>query len=154
MINTNILALDLVTNTGWAVRRRDGTISYGTEKFQLNKKQHPGQRWINFQHWLHRILESENVHQLVFENVVFGHSSSAANNAYGAFLGFVQACAATRNIECLGVAVPTVKKAWTGSGRADKAAMIEQAKKRGFDPDSDNAADALAILSWAVLQEA
>lgn len=150
----NILALDLGTATGYALRRRDGSMSYGTEKFPDRKRAHPGQRIVDFRYWLAGLLEREQIHVLAFENVVFGHSSSAASKLYGAFWGQMLACCAVRNIDPVGVAVPTVKKAWTGAGNADKAAMIAEAKRRGFRPDSDNAADALAVLAWAAMQEA
>src|SRR5690606_32001818 len=44
----------------------------------------------------------------------------------------------------------SVKKHWTGNGRAEKADMIHHAKLRGFDPQDDNAADALGLLSCAM----
>lgn len=148
-----ILALDLGTKCGYALRRRDGTIVHGTEVFTPRQRQHEGQRWVNFRAWLGRIIEAEQVHVIAFERVVFAHSSASASDVYGGFLAHMQALAAVRNIECVGVAVPTVKKHWTGSGRADKGAMIAAAKRRGFRPNGDNAADALAVLSWACEQE-
>lgn len=45
--------------------------------------------------------------------------------------------------------VATVKKHWTGSGRAEKADMIRAARERGFEPKDDNAADALALMDLA-----
>lgn len=149
----NLLALDLGTYTGWAVQRRDGSISYGTEHFIQRNQWHDGQRFVNFRAWLGDLLTREQIHHIVYERVVFGHSSSQASNVYGAFWGQVLACAAVRNIECQGVAVPTVKKHWARSGRAKKPDMIDEAKRRGFRPDSDNSADALAILHWAIKQE-
>src|SRR3546814_10184520 len=53
-------------------------------------------------------------------------------------------------IQVLPVSVSTVKKAWTGWGDTSKDGMIAEARRRGFRPDSDNAADALAILNWAL----
>lgn len=149
----NLLALDLGTYTGWSVRRRDGSISHGTEHFIQRNQWHDGQRFVNFRAWLGDLLTREQIHHIVYERVVFGHSSSQASNVYGAFWGQVLACAAVRNIECQGVAVPTVKKHWTGSGRAKKPDMIAEARRRGFRPDTDNAADALAILHWATARE-
>ena len=39
----------------------------------------------------------------------------------------------------------TVKKAFTGHGRAEKSAMCDRAKQLGFNPKDDNEADAIAI---------
>ena len=47
----------------------------------------------------------------------------------------------------------TIKKHATGKGNAGKAAMIAAARARGFAPQDDNEADALALLAWAVAQE-
>lgn len=149
-----ILALDLGTRTGYALRRRDGTVSYGTEVFTPRKSWTPGQRWQRFRRWLAETVEREQVHAIAYERVVFGHSSASASDVYGGFKALVEMAADAHRCELLEVAVPTVKKHFTGSGRADKAAMLAEAKRRGFRPDTDNAADALAVLSWACEQEA
>lgn len=89
----------------------------------------------------------------MYERVVFGHSSAASSDVYGGFKALVELAADTHSLTLSSVAVPTVKKHFTRSGRADKDSMMAQAKARGFNPDSHNAADALAILHWAVDQE-
>ena len=38
----------------------------------------------------------------------------------------------------------------TGKGNADKAAVIDAVRLRGFAPVDDNEADAIAILLWAI----
>lgn len=152
-LNRNILALDLGTKTGWAVATRDGRRLCGTESFAPRASWTPGQRWLRFRAWLCEQLQRWDVHALAYERVVFGHSSSASSDVYGGFKALVEMTVEGRNIDLLTVAVPTVKKHWTGSGRADKATMLAEAKRRGFRPDSDNAADALAVLDWAVAQE-
>lgn len=149
-----ILALDLGTKCGYAVRRRDGSIIHGTEVFTPRKSWTPGQRWQRFRRWLAETVEREQVHAIAYERVVFGHSSASASDVYGGFKALVEMAADAHRCELLDVAVPTVKKHFTGSGRADKAAMVAEAKRRGFRPDTDNAADALAVLSWACTQEA
>lgn len=153
-VNINILALDLGTYTGYALRRRDGTVIHGTEHFMQRRAWHPGQRFVNFRLWLGEFLEAQKVHLVIYENVVFGHSSTQAANVYGGFLATMLMCAALRNLECTPVAVPTIKKSWTGRGHAKKADMIAEARRRGFMPVDDNAADALAVLHWAIAQEA
>lgn len=147
-----ILALDLGMNTGWALRNRDGLLRYGTEKFTHRRRCHPGQRWLDFRSWLNRTLDAQQVHVIAYEDVR-RHLGTDAAHAYGAFLAVLQMAAASQNIELIPVAVGTIKKHWTGSGSAKKDAMIAEAKRRGFTPDTDNAADALAVLSWACLTE-
>lgn len=154
VLNRNILALDLGTYTGWALSARGGFVTCGTEHFMNRRSWTPGQRWKRFEAWLFAMLAEQQVHVVAFESVVFGHSSSRASDVYGGFRCLVEKAVEGRNIDLMTVAVPTVKKHWTGSGRADKAAMVAEARRRGFRPDSDNAADALAVLDWAIAQEA
>lgn len=148
----NVLALDLGTKTGFAVLRRDGTIIHGTEAFTPRKSWTPGQRWQRFRVWLAGIIQREQVHAIAYESV-HRHIGTDAAHAYGAYLAFVEVAADSHGLTLHPVGVGTVKKHWTGAGNAKKDEMIAEAKRRGFRPDSDNAADALAILDWATQQE-
>ena len=152
-VNVNILALDLGNKTGYALRRRDGAMRYGTMDFTPRKSWTPGQRWTRFRGWLGDTVSTFQIDAIVFERVVFGHSSAASSDVYGGFKALVELAADIHGLTLSSVAVPTVKKHFTGSGRADKDTMMAQARARGFSPDSHNAADALAILHWAVDQE-
>ena len=148
----NLLALDLGTHTGYAVRRRDGQIIHGTESFSPRKSWGPGQRWLRYRSWLSSLIEREQIHTIAYE-LVHRHLGTEAAHAYGAFQALTEMSAEGRNIELLPVGVGVIKRSWTGKGNADKAAMIAEAKRRGFRPESDNSADALAILHWAIDQE-
>ena len=55
-----------------------------------------------------------------------------------------------RGVPYQGVPVGTIKKFWTGLDNANKQAMIDAARARGFSPTDDNEADAIAILLWAI----
>jgi len=48
------------------------------------------------------------------------------------------------------VPVGTIKRFIAGKGNADKAAVIEAVRARGYHPADDNEADAIAILLWAL----
>jgi len=152
-VNVCILALDLGNKTGWALRRRDGSIAHGTQDFTPRASWTPGQRWQRFRSWLAETITQHQVHGLVYERVVFGHSSAGASDVYGGYKALVEMAADSHGLTLASVAVPTVKKHWTGSGRVDKDTMMAQAKTRGYRPDTHNSADALAILDWAVAQE-
>lgn len=151
-INVCILALDLGTKTGYAVRKRDGKVVHGTQSFAPRKSWTEGQRWLRFQSWLAEVLELHHVQRIAYEHVSF-HAGVRDAHCYGAFRALVEMAADRRNIELVGTNVQTVKKHWTGKGGADKAAMVAQARARGFRPETDNDADALAVLDWAVAQE-
>lgn len=151
-INVCILALDLGTKTGYAVRKRDGKVVHGTQSFAPRKSWTDGQRWLRFQSWLAEVLELHHVQRIAYEHVSF-HAGVRDSHCYGAFRALVEMAADRRNIELVGTNVQTVKKHWTGKGGADKATMVAQARARGFRPETDNDADALAVLDWAVAQE-
>lgn len=151
-LNVNILALDLGTKLGWAVRARDGAVWHGTEVFTPRKSWTPGQRWLRARSFVTDLVVRHQVHAIAYEDVK-RHVGTDAAHAYGAFLCLVQMVADSHRAALMPVGVGTIKKHWTGKGNADKAAMEAQARARGFRPESDNDADALAILHWAVDQE-
>ncbi|WP_241061187.1 hypothetical protein [Achromobacter xylosoxidans] len=151
-LNVNILALDLGTKLGWALQLRGRPITHGTESFTPRKSWSPGQRWQRFRTFLHEVVAHNNVHVIAYEDVK-RHAGTDAAHAYGAFLALTELVADSHRVRLVPVGVGTIKKHWTGKGNADKAAMEAQARARGFRPESDNDADALAILHWAVAQE-
>ncbi|CAB3955777.1 hypothetical protein LMG7053_04801 [Achromobacter ruhlandii] len=151
-LNINILALDLGTKLGWALRARDGAVWHGTEVFTPRKSWTPGQRWLRARSFVTDLVVRHQVHAIAYEDVK-RHAGTDAAHAYGAFLCLVQMVADSHRAALMPVGVGTIKKHWTGKGNADKAAMEAQARARGFRPESDNDADALAILHWAVAQE-
>lgn len=151
-VNVCILALDLGTKTGYAVRRRDGKIVHGTQSFSPRASWSPGQRWLRFRSWLGELLDQHQVHRIAYEHVSF-HAGVRDAHCYGAFRALVEMAADARRLELVGTNVQTIKRHWTGKGGADKAGMIAEARRRGFRPETDNDADALAVLDWAVAQE-
>ena len=150
--NTTILALDLGTKTGYALRKRDGKISHGTEDFSPHAAWAPGQKWLRYRAWLSRLIVDNNVNQIVYEDVK-NHVGVLAAHAYGGWLAMVEMVAGQHNVELVPVGVGTIKRYWTGRGDATKDEMIAIARERGFRPSTDNAADALAILFWGVCKE-
>lgn len=152
-MNQAILALDLGNRCGWAAITRDGVIEHGTMSFAPAKNQAPGQRWITFRSWLASMLSERQIHQIWYERVVFGHSSSSASDVYGGYRALVEMASESHRVMLESVAVSTIKKAWTGNGRADKDEMMRVARDRGFAVRHSDEADALAILSLAISRE-
>ncbi|MFT0547850.1 hypothetical protein ACMHYO_16165 [Allopusillimonas ginsengisoli] len=151
-INICMLALDLGTKAGYAIRRRDGTIIHGTQAFTPRASWSPGQRWQRYRSWLVELIVANQVHAIAYEDVK-RHVGTDAAHVYGAFRAILEMVADAHNLQLHAVGVGTIKKSWTGWGDASKQAMLAEARRRGFRPDSDNAADALAILDWAVSME-
>ena len=151
-MNTSILALDLGTQTGWALACRDGHITSGSQSFKPQRFEGGGMRFLRFKRWLTDIKQcNDGIDQVVFEEVR-RHIGVDAAHAYGGFMGQLTAWCEHHQIPYQGIPVGTIKKHATGKGNAGKAEMIEAAKARGFDPVDDNHADALALLDWAMAQ--
>lgn len=137
------LALDLGTNTGWALRR-DGTTISGTASFKVGRYEGGGMRYLRFQRWLDE-LAHDGVDSIWFEEVR-RHAGTDAAHVYGGLLATLTAWCEHHGIPYSGVPVGTIKKHATGKGNANKDAMIAAAVARGFTPVDDNEADALALL--------
>ena len=149
MIST-ILALDLGTSTGWALRSTDGTIESGTKSFHPQRFEGGGMRFLRFKCWLSEVkTASGEIHAIFFEEVR-RHAGVDAAHAYGGFMAHLTAWCEHHNIPYSGVPVGTIKKHATGKGNANKDLMIQAAQKRGYAPADDNEADALALLHWSL----
>lgn len=149
-MNTSILALDLGTQTGWALISRDGTINSGSQSFKPQRFEGGGMRFLRFRRWLSEIKQfGSGIDQVVFEEVR-RHAGVDAAHAYGGFLGQLTAWCEHHQIPYQGVPVGTIKKHATGKGNASKGEMILAVRAKGHQPEDDNEADALALLALAV----
>jgi len=144
-----VLALDLGTTTGWALRSQDGGITSGTMAFKPSRFEGGGMRYLRFRGWLAEIAGlSGGIARIAFEEVR-RHVSTDSSHAYGGFLATLTAWCEQEAIPYEGVPVGTIKAFATGKGNANKAAMIAAIEARGFRPADDNEADAIALLLWA-----
>ena len=142
------LALDLGTSTGWALQHiGTNTIVYGTQSFKPQRFEGGGMRYLRFRQWLEEVYTKQHIAQVAYEEVR-GHKGVDAAQIYGGLLGQLTSWCEERTIPYQGVPVGTIKRFWTGKGNAPKEVMIRIAQERGFQPEDDNAADALAILHW------
>jgi hypothetical protein len=145
----NVLALDLGTTTGWALRSQDGGITSGTISFKPTRFEGGGMRFLRFRGWLAEVANlSGGLARIVFEEVR-AHAGTDAAHLYGGWLAILSAWSEQRGIPYQGVPVGTIKAFATGKGNANKAAMIAAIEARGFRPADDNEADAIALLLWA-----
>lgn len=146
----NILAIDIGTTTGWARCTRDGTVHSGSASFAPRRTEAAGQRWLKFRQFLaeQRVASGTDIHAVYYEDVK-QHAGTLAAHVYGGFLAMLEMWCAANNVPLRPVGVGQVKKHWTGKGNADKTAMMDTARARGFKVVDSNQADALAILSLA-----
>jgi Holliday junction resolvasome RuvABC endonuclease subunit len=150
---TAILTLDLGTKTGWAAQLDDGAIISGTKTFKPGRFEGGGMRYLRFSDWLNDLSDHAGPFKTIWFEEVRSHKGVDAAHAYGGFLATLTQWAEKESIPYAGVSVGTIKKHATGQGNANKDAMIEAVKARGFKPQDDNEADAIALLLWAVDKE-
>jgi hypothetical protein len=152
----SLLALDLGTTTGWALRSWNGLIVSGSQSFKPQRFEGGGMRYLRFARWLEEIAlgEKSRVHFTPSDLIVFEevrrHVGVDAAHAYGGFMSHLTSFAELYAIPYEGVPVGTIKKHATGKGNASKELMIAAMRARGYSPADDNEADALALLYWAM----
>jgi Holliday junction resolvasome RuvABC endonuclease subunit len=155
---TNILALDLGTTTGWALRSAQGPIAHGFVSFKSQRFEGGGMRYLRFRRWLDDLREtvcrtgtSPGIDALYFEEVR-RHLGVDAAHVYGGLLATLTAWCEYHQIPYQGVPVGTIKRHATGKGNASKAEVIAAIRSLGHPVTDDNEADALALLHCALAQ--
>lgn len=143
-----ILALDFGTRTGWAALS-DGHAESGVQTFDLARGESAGMRFIRFRRWLEEILALTRPGLCVYEAA--HHRGGYATELLVGMITRLQEACAERAIEYAAVHSATLKKTSCGSGRADKSAMLEEARRQFPDRKiaDDNEGDALLLLEYA-----
>ena len=149
-----IVAIDLGTTTGWAMRTAEGNTLSGTQSFKPGRFEGGGMRYLRFRGWLAEMQRSTGGIGAVYFEEVRRHAGVDAAHAYGGFLATLTSWCEHNGIPYSGVPVATIKKHATGKGNADKAAMVAAIRVLGFQPEDDNETDALALLGWALASQA
>ena len=125
-------------------------IESGTVSFRPSRYDGGGIRYLRFRGWLDGIAtDAPDIGVVHFEEVR-RHAGTDAAHLYGGFLATLTSWCEQHSIAYQGVPVGTIKRFITGKGNADKQAVIEAVRARGFRPADDNEADAIAILLWAI----
>jgi crossover junction endodeoxyribonuclease RuvC len=166
----NILAIDAATKTGWATLI-NGQIESGVQDFSLKRGESPGMRFFRFNAWLSKMrgeiiyhhLDSFNMEEetrrldpKTYDLVVYEQAHHRGSHATAVGVGLmtrIQEFAAANGIEYTSVHTGELKKATVGKGNASKDEMCEWfAEKIGREPISDDEADAMALLYWAITE--
>lgn len=155
-----VLALDLATVTGAAIYGADGRVVLSKHEFREIKGAHPGDRWHRFTTWLTREDNRAGGFAAVFyESTDFlvsipdkqgnprGPSIQNARVKFGFEAHLLRWCRVMRGVPVEGLAPSTCRKAFCKTGRAKKDDVIEECRRRGYEPPDDNAADAMAVLA-------
>lgn len=153
-----VLAFDASMHCGWAFG--PSPVAFGTE--HLPGDANNGARFIAFGGFLNRMVEKFRADTIVIESPLPMKSIAQTRLAFG-WLACVQIVAVKRGLRFLEAHNNTVKKVFTGRGRAErdpktkkiigeKNLNLSECKRRGFDVTNDNEADALALMHWALAQ--
>ena len=148
----NILALDLGTKCGWAVKIRNTDIFSGVEKYKPRRGEQHGYRWLYFKRWLSETISRNDITCIYIEHVR-RHLGTDAAHMYGAYKALVELAAFNHTCTVHYVGVGTIKKFATGKGNALKKDMIAACIKAGHDVKDDNQADAYWICRLAMDKE-
>jgi len=146
---TAILALDLGTQTGWAISK-DGQIVSGSKSFKIKIGDGAGIRYLRFRRWLDSLRKEHGIINEVYFEDVRRHEGTQAAHVYGAFKGVLMMWCEEWMIPYQGVPVGTIKLFATGKGNANKEMMIDAAGNGGYDVADDNQADAIHLLCYAI----
>lgn len=162
-----ILAVDPGTRTGWAHAPTDAVLALerlggarhaacalrsGVEGFELKRGSSPGVRWIRYGAWLDSLRVWDSAGLIVYEAAQYAarFSSTFAADLASGFTTRLEERAARAGWEVHPVAISTLKKWTTGSGRAGKTAIRDALYSRfGLLIKDDNQADAVALWWYA-----
>lgn len=140
-----LLAIDLGTRSGWALRMDDGRVIHGWVDLKGGRYEGGGMRFLRFQRWLDELHGMHAFPEVAFEEVR-RHLGVDAAHIYGGLLATLTAWCEGRGIAYRGIPVATIKRAVTGRGNAGKAEVIAAVRALGHPVTDDNEADAVAIL--------
>lgn len=156
---TVVLALDLSTHTGAAYDAHGGRRPLcSTWHAPLAAPKDFGTRWIAFMRWLDETVIIVEPDILAFEAPLVPHGDRASDMKSGVditrfLMGMAtiaETVAAMHAIETVEENVATVKKYFTGSGRAKKPDMMARARSLNWACANHNEADAAAL--WAYVK--
>jgi len=151
-----VLALDLATKSGWALRDRTGAMESGVQEFLLKRGESKGMRFLRFRKWLREMLtfgeignsfSIEEPGLICYEQA--HHRGGYATSLAVGLVTEVLAEAARVEVEHMPVHTGTLKRWATGKGNTNKEGMMKRAAELypKVDIIDDNHADALLLLS-------
>lgn len=150
----SIIAFDLGTTCGWALKHNNRTYS-GVFKLAPSRFDSYDQRFITFRKSLQELIAKRfkgadlgNV-QVFYEEVRQSQAPDAAH-MYGGYKAVLTCFCLEHGISYKGVGVKTIKKFITGTGSAGKEKVMDSVRKLGHYPEDDNEADAISILYYGL----
>ena len=145
-----LLAIDPGTACGWALRGAAGVVASGVWNLRGGRYEGGGMRFLRLRGFLDAAFAATPFQEVAFEEVR-RHMGVDAAHIYGGVVATLSAFCEEKKIPYQGIHWATVKKLATGKGNADKAAMLEAARRQwpGHEFVDDNEADARWIAEAA-----
>ena len=131
-----ILALDLGATSGWAYGCPGKTTRYGVEVFEGTRTERLG----SFLAWLSLQLGRDMDRDL---DVVVYRRPAASDMA-----GVVEAMCQEYGVGTVAADAQIVKR-YVAKGHAAKSAVVAAIRRRGYEPECQHDANALAVLTYA-----
>jgi crossover junction endodeoxyribonuclease RuvC len=147
-----ILSLDLGRRTGWAVRGASGDELSGVfELYAENEASRfgDGQRFHALYLFLHKLMADCGRFDVVVFEQVNGGTRGRQTQLFNGYRGTVMIWCQALGIPHIGIAVSTIKKAVTGTGKGKKEGMLKAVRALGYVPWDDNECDAIGALLTA-----
>lgn len=154
MTNQTILALDVATVTGFAVGAPGKDPIHGSVSLRSGAE-HPGTKGCLLGDWIGPILTVHKPWRVVIEAPLMMMPKSGGNAATMEHLiglpYLVKVICCRRDIPVYPVASSTVRKFFLGNGRPEnpKKAVMDECRRRGWEPSDDNDADSCAVWDYA-----
>jgi Holliday junction resolvasome RuvABC endonuclease subunit len=148
-----LLAIDPGSACGWAVHDADRIVASGVWNLAPRRGDSPGVRYLKLRSRLTDVKDRWPELELVAVEQAHHRGGAATEYAIG-IVTHVQSWCAEVGVEHLTINTSVVKKAATGRGNADKAAMVAAARAwwPGWEPETDDEADARFIAVAAAAE--
>lgn len=144
--NPSILAIDIGTQTGWALLTEGKVVSGTFDMSPRSKNEKAGIRFLRFRKEF--LPNFKQIREIYYEEVR-RHEGTHAAHIYGGFWAILCSFCEENSIPLYAVEVSQWKQSLGCKGNASKADIQEALKQRGVPFSGENEADALGILSHA-----
>ncbi len=91
LMDRTLLAIDLGTTTGWALKSQSGLITSGTVSFRPSRYDGGGMRYLRFQNWLAEMDRLSGPVATIWYEEVRRHAGTDAAHVYGGLMATLTA---------------------------------------------------------------
>lgn len=132
--------------TGWVVRKRSETVSGGVVDFKTGNSE--GMSYQSYLSWLRAKVGSEEIKEIIFEDVAGRWVNKYAQRYYFGFRAVTVMVADYYGCKLFGYNQKSTKKWVIGNGNADKVDIMTYYRKQGIEVLNDDHGDALLLLDY------